>query len=228
MNVISKAIRNKVRALAALAALSLVFGSAAAAQPAPAPSPRPALWLLADEDTKIYLFGTLHLLPPGLVWRSAALDSVIASADELVMETRKAMLRRRCRSGPPAHARQAVPLIERVSPDRRPALRQLLAATGLPSETLDGMQTWVAAMVLEIVASPGSGRHRARPEFQLRPPAESKKARCRIVRSDRPVLGLETPQMQLGYFSICRKACRARFWSRRSTPSIAMAPHRSR
>ena len=31
----------------------------------PQGEPRPAIWLLADEDTSIYLFGTVHVLHPG-------------------------------------------------------------------------------------------------------------------------------------------------------------------
>ena len=48
--------------------------------------PRPALWLLADADTTIYLFGTVHILPPGFRWRSPAIDGAIRDADELVLE----------------------------------------------------------------------------------------------------------------------------------------------
>ena len=38
----------------------------------PQGEPRPAIWLLADEDTRIYLFGTVHVLHPDLRWRSVA------------------------------------------------------------------------------------------------------------------------------------------------------------
>lgn len=55
----------------ALAALSFA-GSGSAQAPAAtaaAPAPKqvkPALWKVADEDTTIYLFGTIHALPKGL------------------------------------------------------------------------------------------------------------------------------------------------------------------
>ena len=84
--------------------------------------PRPAIWLLADEDTRIYLFGTIHVLPPGLKWRTSAFDHIVAEADELVMEVAE----------DPAEAQFAavaasvmtgkqVPILWRVSPDRRGA-----------------------------------------------------------------------------------------------------------
>lgn len=49
--------------------------------------PSPAIWKLADEDTTIYLFGTIHTLPRGFRWRSEKLKQVLEEADELVLET---------------------------------------------------------------------------------------------------------------------------------------------
>ena len=49
--------------------------------------PDPAIWLLQDEDTRIYLLGTIHALPEGFRWRSARLDGIVAEADELIVET---------------------------------------------------------------------------------------------------------------------------------------------
>lgn len=49
--------------------------------------PTPAIWKLSDEDTTIYLFGTIHVLPRGFRWRSPELDAIIEKADELVVET---------------------------------------------------------------------------------------------------------------------------------------------
>jgi uncharacterized protein YbaP (TraB family) len=50
-------------------------------------APDPAVWLLQDEDTRIYLFGTVHVLPEGFRWQSARLDGIVAEADELIIES---------------------------------------------------------------------------------------------------------------------------------------------
>lgn len=50
-------------------------------------TPNPAIWRLADEDTTIYMFGTIHVLPPGFEWRSAEFDRIVGEVDELVLET---------------------------------------------------------------------------------------------------------------------------------------------
>ncbi len=64
----------------------------------PAAEPKaasPAMWKVADKDTTIYLFGTIHLLPKDTKWRSPAFDKAAASADTLVVET----IDRRSQSG---------------------------------------------------------------------------------------------------------------------------------
>lgn len=49
--------------------------------------PDPAIWLIEDEDTRIYLFGTVHVLPEGFRWRSPRLDAIVEEADALVVES---------------------------------------------------------------------------------------------------------------------------------------------
>ncbi|WP_162199473.1 TraB/GumN family protein [Aurantiacibacter marinus] len=49
--------------------------------------PSPAIWELSDEDTTIYLLGTIHALPRGFRWRSERLNEIIDTADVLVVES---------------------------------------------------------------------------------------------------------------------------------------------
>jgi uncharacterized protein YbaP (TraB family) len=49
--------------------------------------PDPAIWLVQDEDTRIYLFGTIHRLPEDFRWRSPRLDRIVTEAEELIVET---------------------------------------------------------------------------------------------------------------------------------------------
>ena len=84
---IRRSVRRSILGFAAAWALTAAPVAASSAHPAAtAPAPRPALWLLADEDTRIYLFGTIHVLPTDLKWRSPRLDEVIEEVDELVVE----------------------------------------------------------------------------------------------------------------------------------------------
>lgn len=115
------------------------------------PSGRPALWQVADKDTTVYLFGTIHLLPANTDWRSPKLDQALTGSQSLVVETliderNPAALvgelqRLGFRPGLP-------PLLDRVSPDKRAKLQAAITKSGLPPSTFDRMETWTAAFVL--------------------------------------------------------------------------------
>ena len=52
----------------------------------PGALPGPALWQVADDDTTIYLFGTVHALPKDKPWFDSRIERAFTSADELVTE----------------------------------------------------------------------------------------------------------------------------------------------
>lgn len=64
-------------ALAALSA-SLSLAGAAAAQP--------PVWIVRDKDSELVLFGSVHVLPPGVDWEPPALKRAIAQADDIWFE----------------------------------------------------------------------------------------------------------------------------------------------
>lgn len=70
-----------MRQLAVLVAALLVLMGAAA--PALA---KPPVWIVRDGDSEIVLFGSVHVLPPKLDWRPAALDRALAQADDVWFE----------------------------------------------------------------------------------------------------------------------------------------------
>jgi len=180
-------------AWACLVAL-LLSACAPAARPDASPAARPALWKLADADTTIYLFGTIHALPPGYKWRDATLDAAFASADALVVE---AVLDR-----DPAKTSALLvglgrtaglpPLAERVPAGKREALSTLMARSKLPTAFLDGMETWSAALLLVGVTLGDLGIG-AEEGVERRLEAE-------FGAAGKPIEGLETPEQQLGYF----------------------------
>jgi hypothetical protein len=117
----------------------------------PKPEPRPALWLLADDDTRIYMFGTIHVLPPGFRWRSAALDKAVGESAELVVETYEAPgAETSVETADAFFADKPVPLLQRVPKKKRKPLKAAIEASGLPAPMLDRMHSWAAAMTLGI------------------------------------------------------------------------------
>jgi uncharacterized protein YbaP (TraB family) len=174
--------------LAALGAISL----AACTTPQPASKEaRPALWKLSDADTNIYLFGTIHLLPKDLKWRTPALEKAMAESETLYLETElgsdpmaaaKAMMRLGMSRGLP-------PIVERVAPDKREAFRKIIASAGVAEAALDRMETWAAALTLMAVSFRQMG-------FS----SEEGVERSLTEGYSKPVKGLETVEQQFGYF----------------------------
>ena len=181
------------RRLAAVSAIAATtFGVIPAAQ---AKDARPAMWKVADHDTTIYLFGTIHLLPANLKWRSAAFDKAAASSDTLVIETDVD------ESNPAATLGELFklavspglpPLVLRVKPEKRAALAAMVAKSGIPAATLDGIETWAAAFLLlgvqfkDLGLEPGSGVETA--------------LKKQFVDRGKPIGQLESNADQLGIF----------------------------
>ena len=73
-----------------LAALMWMLPQPSADAPA-AVEADPAIFVIRDQDTTVYLFGTLHVLSPGLRWFDGPVEEAFAQSDELVVETVPAM-----------------------------------------------------------------------------------------------------------------------------------------
>ncbi len=91
---------------AALAKLSVPLSTAI--EPA-LPDADPAIWVVNDEDTVIYLFGTFHALDGKAEWFNDEVMTAFAESDELVLETIVPTADARSNSGnaPAAQRRQA-------------------------------------------------------------------------------------------------------------------------
>jgi uncharacterized protein YbaP (TraB family) len=178
-----------------LTALGLAAMAAGAAAPADARAAKPALWKVYDRDTEIYLFGTVHLLPPGTQWRTAAFDKAAKQSGTLVVETiideknpqafAMELARLSVRPGLP-------PLLDRVRPERRAALQSVIARSGIPAAALNNMETWAAAFALlqlqfkELGVSGNDGVELA--------------LRTAFAGAGKPIQQLETNSQQLGFF----------------------------
>ena len=147
-----------------LAGLLGALWLAAPVQAAPAPAarapaaltqpqgePRPAIWLLSDADTRIYLFGTVHVLHPELRWRSATFNRIARESQELVLELSDQEM---ANPNPDAFAMmrmaKSVPVLQRVSPRRREGLARLLRELQIPAGSLDTLETWAVAVILGV------------------------------------------------------------------------------
>lgn len=146
--------RNLLLAFAALfLPLAPALAEPAASAPASVEEPRPALWKLADEDTTIYLFGTVHVLPADFEWRSGLFDEIMDESEELYVEIADDVDMWSVLSGLGRFGidRDAPPLKDRIDPDLHDELDAAIADTFIPPSGFDNFKTWLAAiMIMEL------------------------------------------------------------------------------
>ena len=69
-----------IRFFRPLLCTALLFSAAPA-------SAAPALWKVSDADSKILLFGSVHILPSDFQWRSERFDQALGKVDKVMFET---------------------------------------------------------------------------------------------------------------------------------------------
>ena len=153
----------------------------------------PALWAVRDKDTTIYLFGTIHVLRPGLGWFDEAVKDAFDESDTLVLElvppAPEAMQALVTRLGTSA---SGPPLSSRVPADHRAGLAQAFADVGQPPSTYERYDPWLAATTLSLLPLRRLGYADADGAEEV--------LRTEAQRTGKRVLGLETAEQQLGFF----------------------------
>lgn len=154
---------------------------------------RPALWKVADEDTTIYLFGTIHVLPQGINWFHGPVAEAFAGSELLVTEIAK---------NDPAAMQGLVAklailpdgqrLRDKLSPANRTRYEEALTKFGIPPIAFDRFKTWYGAVALSTLPLIQQGftvEHGIEEQLE-------KRAKERSLGQ----IGLETPEYQLGLF----------------------------
>lgn len=116
----------------------------------------PALWTLADEDTTVYLFGTVHMLRPDLEWRTDEIEAAFDSADKLVLEVdlhsekgQQAVARDFLQRGLFGDGRT---LSGQLSESDLEVVSAALEELGLPLAAVEPMEPWMVAVNLSAMA----------------------------------------------------------------------------
>lgn len=142
--------QNLMRALAFVLVAALVGPACAEAPQREAP----ALFVARDDNSTLYLFGTMHIRRPGGSWGGADAEAALAEAEEVWTEVEM---------GPDADARGAALMLEhgRAPPDRplsswlseaeNAQLQAALRRLDAPPHALETMQPWLAALMLSVM-----------------------------------------------------------------------------
>ncbi|HEY8573437.1 TraB/GumN family protein [Phenylobacterium sp.] len=134
--------------LAGIAALLLL------ASPAQA---KPPVWVVSDGDSEMVLFGSVHILPPGVDWMPAELAAALKTADDVWFETTvgsaadREMSDLAIRLG---RADRGLSLSQLLSRRDAARLKRVAAAYDLDMALLDGLKPWLAEafIVQEVLA----------------------------------------------------------------------------
>lgn len=153
----------------------------------------PALWVAKDEDTTIYLFGTVHALPQGVDWYKGNIANALESSDSIVTEIKMD-------EGMATRMQQLVvskgmlpagtTLRGLMSPQDKATYETAMQKLGVPAAAFDQFEPWYAGLTMSMLPllqqgySPESGVEKV-----LLADAKGK-----------PQSALETLEFQIGIF----------------------------
>ena len=203
--------------LAATATCALAWATPVAAQNAPTEAPAavtaldpvkaapavkdvdPALWVIKDEDTTIYLFGSIHVLKPGLGWFDDGVKTAFDSSDQLVLElVEPPAAEVQALFGKLAMDQQGKTLRSKMNDADRAVYDAAMGKLGIPSPSFDPFEPWAAGIAMSLMAMQKAG-------FDPNSGVEKQLTAAAKV-SNKPIAGLETAEFQLGIFDTLPEA----------------------
>ncbi len=159
---------------------------------------QPALWKLTgtkpEQQGTAYLFGTIHILPKDVNWRTPLLETALKESDRLIIEV---LGLEDTQNAARIFSKLAIspnqPKIEtRVKPSLRDDLDAVIDKSNIPEFALNRMESWAAALSLASAQTNNLGLDSSE--------GVEKKLVAQFAEFKKPVEGLETIEQQLGYF----------------------------
>lgn len=118
-----------------------------------------ALWRMADADTTVYLYGTLHATKPGRAWFANDAAAALAASDVLYLEVEKNTPRATARqiTKQMAHNAEGVTLSDMLDEGEQTRVRDAAVNNGVSWKALQKMRPWKAALTISRAALARSG-----------------------------------------------------------------------
>jgi uncharacterized protein YbaP (TraB family) len=130
--------------------VGLLMALALAAPAAPAAA-APAVWIVKDRNSELLLFGSIHVLPPGLAWEPPALVRALQRANDLWFEL-PIDPQSEALTGQLAAEHGLLPegqsLLALLGPQDAQRLTEVAMNYGLAAPLLDRFQPWLAEIAL--------------------------------------------------------------------------------
>ena len=165
---------------------------------------RPALWKVTgskpEQGGAAYLFGTIHILPKDVHWRTPLLETALKKSDQLIIEVlgledtqNAAKIFTKLALSP-----NQLEIEKRVKPSLRDDLDAVIDKSNISEFALNRMESWAAALSLASAQTNNLGLDSNE--------GVEKKLIAQFGELKKPVGGLETIEQQLGYFDTLPEA----------------------
>ncbi|MEO1475631.1 MAG: TraB/GumN family protein [Pseudomonadota bacterium] len=121
----------------------------------------PAIWRVADEDTTVYLYGTVHVLRAGTDWLDEDIVDMLSGSDALYFEADvdSAVAQSELISAVTELGlyTDGSTLSERLDEAAEKEVDEALALLGVPRSSFDNMRPWLAAIQMSDLHLMGQG-----------------------------------------------------------------------
>lgn len=152
----------------------------------------PALWVVSDDDTTITLFGTMHVMRPGVDWFHGKIRKAFDDSDEIVLESL---------SLDPAEQQSVImdmavnqsgrTLRSKLTDAERAHYDNTMQFLGFRNNAFDAFKPWMASLTLAIIPMMQAGYS---PDLGVDTILENT-----AKTEKKPMFGLESFQEQLGF-----------------------------
>jgi uncharacterized protein YbaP (TraB family) len=158
----------------------------------------PALWVVKSPTATVYLFGTIHVMKPGVSWSTPAIDAALTSSRDLWLEVPNSPLhvdpgemiaRVRSYGLDPEH-----PLSTKISKSDLKKVDAIIRAAGGPGEAaIENLRPWLAGF---LVSSLGE-----KPTSFSSASGIDEALRARMEAAGKPIYGFESIDEQLHFLA---------------------------
>jgi uncharacterized protein YbaP (TraB family) len=175
-------------------ALNTALGAALAGVLSAPALAEPALWKIQGPHATVYLFGTIHILKPGVAWRAPRIEAAINTSDALWLEIPD--------SDDPAVMQPLVlkygvdpahPLSSKLDAATKAKLDALLTPLGLTAAQFEPLRPWMAGVALSVLPLTQGG-------YDIKSGAEQV-ITAEMRAAHKPIRGFETAEQQVRYLA---------------------------
>ncbi len=118
------------------------------------------MWRIADHDSEIWLFGTVHMLPADVEWRSAQFEAAFAASDVVILEVdlnHGQSERIHSLTMQLGYNANFVSLSSLLTPNENARLANAASKVGILPDLLEPLRPWLASIQLTLLNMAGQG-----------------------------------------------------------------------